>query len=266
MLFVRALRQTTSALPCTAGVSIRHVPVISAPGSLLVRFATTPAGTSPTSKAEASVNPLFEAALADATKAEGGASVTGDGTGTAPTGARTTKAIATFSTGTFGVSPKKLLLLARLIKGMSLEEAEKQMTFSKKRAADRVRAMLHRAAAAVSHNYAQDPKDFVIKESWTGKGNRQARMLIHGRARFGKMHRPSAHLKIRLMKRNPDPTQEEKEFATLARLFKRHNLFVPLRDDQPVRLTEPVWSRKPWKYVTSTRWTDPKNALARYAR
>ncbi|TPX62604.1 hypothetical protein PhCBS80983_g00344 [Powellomyces hirtus] len=174
------------------------------------------------------------------------------------------KGIPTFSTGDFRVSPRKLVHLARLIRGMPLEEAEVQMQMSKKRPADRVRAMLHRTAASLKHNYAEDPKTFVVQQAWVGKGVYLKRLKIHGRARFGIMHRPAAHLKIVVAKKKLDQTKEEKEFDRLVRMFRKHSLYVTMRNDRPVRSLHPPWSSKPWKYVTSKKWMSPDNALAKY--
>ncbi|KAJ3012932.1 54S ribosomal protein L22, mitochondrial [Thoreauomyces humboldtii] len=176
---------------------------------------------------------------------------------------RPTNPIPTFTTGDFRVSPRKLLHLARLIRGMSLSEATTQMLMSKKRPADRVRAMLHRAAAALRHNYKEDPGTFVVKEAWVGKGTYLKRLKIHGRARFGIMHHPAAHVKVVLEKRNLEMTKEEREFERLVKMFRRSKLYVSMKDDRPVKQLHPVWSSKPWKYVTSSRWVSPDNALAK---
>ncbi|KND04872.1 uncharacterized protein SPPG_00570 [Spizellomyces punctatus DAOM BR117] len=247
------------------------LPVVPAPSGLgrpaacarraTLRFSsTTPAAPKP----QAAASSLFQAAKEDAESTGAVSGTTSSEDATVPTPSKATdKAIPTFTTGDFRVSPRKLLHLARLIRGMPLLEAEVQMKMSKKRPADRVRAMLHRAASALQHNYGKDPKSYIVQQAWVGKGTYLKRLKIHGKARFGVMHRPAGHVKIILAEKKMDKTKQEKDFDKLVDMFKRHNLYIPLRDSEPVRFLHPPWSRKPWKYVTSPKWVDPKNALAR---
>ncbi|KAI9103243.1 ribosomal protein L22/L17 [Phlyctochytrium arcticum] len=213
---------------------------------------------------EATASSLFESAKQDAQKRAIGPSPPGDSaTPTNLSAPKTLKPIPTFSTAKLRVSHRKLNHLSRLISGMSLEEAHVQMKMSKKRPADRVRALLNRAKAALEHNYCRDPTKYVIEQAWVGKGTYLKRMKIHGRGRFGIMHRPASHLKIILAERPRPQTKEDKDFAQLVKSFRKHSLYVPLPDTQPIRFSHPPWSTKPWKYVSSKKWLSPKNALAK---
>lgn len=166
-----------------------------------------------------------------------------------------------FSTGEFRSSYKKVNHLTRLIQNMSLKDAKIQMDFNLRKPAVYISKMLHRVMANLSHNYKLDPADYYLKKVWVGKGVYQKRLNFHGRGRFGIMHHPKAHVKIELGKRKPNPTQEEKDFNTLCWSFKRRGLFMQIKDSRPVRVTQPVWSKKPWKYIRSPKWTTPDNAL-----
>lgn len=178
--------------------------------------------------------------------------------------------IPTFTTGNMKTSPKKLTLLARLIKGMTIKEAEAQMKMSiKKRGLD-IYHMLRRARSVLSHNYGQDPTQFYIKQAWVGKGTYLKRIKIHGRGRTGRMTRPSAHIKVILAKKDlhPEGMTEKKalEFKKLIRVFKRNKLFDTIKDSKPVYNPHLPWSKKPWKYITSPKWIESRNALMNYSK
>jgi ribosomal protein L22 len=172
----------------------------------------------------------------------------------------TNKAIPYFSTGNLKTSPFKLNHLAKLIHGMSLQEASLQMKMVIKKRGKDVGEMLHRAGCALEHNYGKSRKDYYIKRAWVGKGVFLKRLRIHGRGRTGRMTRPTAHLKIELVEKG-SMTPEAVEMRKLVRLFKKDRLFVSLKDKQPVLPVNPVWSTKSWKYITSKKWIEPQNAL-----
>ena len=166
-----------------------------------------------------------------------------------------------FSTGNFRGSYKKVNHLTRLIQNMSLKQAKIQMDFNPRRPALHISKMLHRVIATLGHNYNLDPNNYYLKQAIVGKGVYRKKINFHGRGRFGIMHNPKSHVKIVLGERNPNPTREEKDFETLVQSFKKRQLFIPLKDTKPVQFTQPVWSKKPWKYIQSPKWTSPDNAL-----
>jgi ribosomal protein L22 len=195
----------------------------------------------------ASASSLIDAAIQDAVKSS----------------QITSKPIPYFSTGNLKVSPFKLNHLARLIRGMSLAEAGLQMKMVMKKRGKDVEQMLHRAGCALEHNYGKSRADYYIRRAWVGKGVYLKRIRIHGRGRTGRMTRPTAHLKIELAEKE-SMTKEAIEMRKLVRLFKKNRLFVSLKDKQPVLPANPIWSSKPWKYITSEKWIEPHNALKKH--
>jgi mRNA deadenylase 3'-5' endonuclease subunit Ccr4 len=157
------------------------------------------------------------------------------------------------------VSPQKLNHLARLIRGMSLDEAEQQMAMILKKRGKDVKDLIVRVGHVLSHNYGKNKDDFIIKQAWVGKGVFLKRLWIHGRGRTGRMTRPTAHLKIMLGQKISQDSKSI-ELQKLVKQFKRHRLFVSLKDKQPIRPAYPIWSSKPWKYVTSPKWIESSNA------
>ncbi|KAI8912457.1 ribosomal protein L22/L17 [Gorgonomyces haynaldii] len=191
------------------------------------------------------VSPLFQAALKDAKPQEARQVI-----------------LPTFQTSNMHVSPQKLNHLARMINDMSLTEAKRQMRFTPKRRGVNVYNLLSRVSHVLKHNYSKEPEHYFIKRAWVGKGKFEKRIRIHGRGRFGNVTRPRAHLKIQVEERLPE-TKEQVEFKKLVKAFKRHNLFVTMQDTKPLMPQQPIWSSKPYKYITSKKWMDPKNALKR---
>ena len=167
----------------------------------------------------------------------------------------------TFTTGRFKGSHRKVNHLTRLIQGMSLQEAHTQMSMNLKRPAENVRKMLHRVMAALRHNYNLDPARYYIQRAWVGKESHRKAINIHGRGRMGIITHPFSHVKIALGERDPNPSKEDKEVAQLVQIFRRTKPFVHLEETRPLQFAHPVWSRKPWKYVTSPKWIDSSNAL-----
>ena len=144
------------------------------------------------------------------------------------------------------------------------------MEFSPKRAAVKVKSMLHRAGCAIEHNYNGDRSAWRVKQCWVGKGKYLKRVKLHARGKFGIMHHPSSHVKVLLEEIPPhimNETHEEslkrKEFEQIYKLLRRHKLYVPLPERQPLRFLHPVWSSKPYKYITSPKWTDSNVILRR---
>jgi ribosomal protein L22 len=167
----------------------------------------------------------------------------------------------TFTTGRFKGSHRKVNHLTRLIQGMSLQEAHTQMSMNLKRPAENVVKMLHRVMAALRHNYNLDPARYYIQRAWVGKESHRKAINIHGRGRMGIITHPYSHVKITLGERDPNPSKEDKEVAQLAQIFRRTKPFIPLNETRPLQFAHPVWSSKPWKYVTSPKWIDSENAL-----
>ncbi|KAJ1339341.1 MOB kinase activator 1B [Batrachochytrium salamandrivorans] len=66
---------------------------------------------------------------------------------------------------------------------------------------------------------------------------------------------------IKLGPRMPEGTAKDKELRIIANILRRKKLYISLEDSKPIQRLHPPWSRKPWKYVTSPRWTNPDRIL-----
>jgi large subunit ribosomal protein L22 len=79
------------------------------------------------------------------------------------------------------VSPRKLNLVAQQIRGLKVERALNELTFSRKRIAGAVKKALQSAIANAENNHDLDVDDLVVKEASVGKNLVMKR--FHPRAR-----------------------------------------------------------------------------------
>ncbi|OQR98787.1 hypothetical protein ACHHYP_07842 [Achlya hypogyna] len=101
------------------------------------------------------------------------------------------------------VSPRKLSLLAQQIRGLPVEEALTQMTFSPKRKAAIVKKTVQNAINLADINYGIEPTNLKVAEAFVNKGLFLKRLKIMGRGRAGIKHRPHSHLTIVLKEFEP---------------------------------------------------------------
>src|SRR5215470_6674211 len=83
------------------------------------------------------------------------------------------------------VSPRKLNLLAQLIRGKTAEAALAQLKFSPKRIAEEVRLVLESAIANAENNHQLDVDQLIVAEAYVGKGIVMKRWSPRARGRVG---------------------------------------------------------------------------------
>ena len=97
---------------------------------------------------------------------------------------------------TIRVSPRKLNLVAALIRGKKVASALADLEFSRKRIAKDVRKCLESAIANAENNHDLDVDDFVVAEAHVGKSIVIKRFAARGRGRMGRILKPFSHLTI----------------------------------------------------------------------
>lgn len=82
------------------------------------------------------------------------------------------------------ISPKKVRLLTNLLRGLSVAQAESQLSVAEKSSAEALRKLLKSAIANAKHNHQLDEKDLVVKECLTNEGPKLKRYTpkAYGRA------------------------------------------------------------------------------------
>lgn len=97
------------------------------------------------------------------------------------------------------ISPRKLNLVASFIRGMKVQNALAQLTFSHKRIATQVKKCLLSAIANAENNHGiEDIDNLVVSEAVVGKAIVMKRMMPRGRGKTSGIKKFFSHLYITL--------------------------------------------------------------------
>lgn len=103
------------------------------------------------------------------------------------------------------VSPRKLNLVAGLIRNKPASQAVATLTFSKRRIAQEVKKTLESAIANAENNHQLDVDQLVVKTAEVGKSIVMRRFHVRGRGRSARVEKFFSHLKIVVAERAPQP-------------------------------------------------------------
>jgi large subunit ribosomal protein L22 len=106
------------------------------------------------------------------------------------------------------VSPRKLNLVAGLIRNKPAQQAVATLTFSKRRIAHAVRKALESAIANAENNHQLDVDQLVVTRAEVGRSMVMKRFHARGRGRSARVEKWFSHLKIVVAER--DETVEKK--------------------------------------------------------
>ena len=93
-------------------------------------------------------------------------------------------------------SPQKLNLVAQSIRGKKVEDALRELTFSKRRIAGDVKKLLESAIANAENNHQLDVDQLVVAEATVGKSFVMKRFRPRARGRVGKILKPFSRMTI----------------------------------------------------------------------
>jgi large subunit ribosomal protein L22 len=105
-------------------------------------------------------------------------------------------------------SPRKLNLVAELIRGMDASKALAELTFSKRRIAVQVRKVLQAAIANAENNHQLDVDRLYVAEAHVGRAFQMRRWHARGRGRSAGIVKPFSHLTVIVRER--EAAQPEK--------------------------------------------------------
>jgi large subunit ribosomal protein L22 len=94
------------------------------------------------------------------------------------------------------VSPRKLNLMAQMIRGKSAEAALAALSFSPRRIAVEVKTVLESAIANAENNHQLDVDQLVVAEAYVGKSLLMKRFHARARGRAGAIQKPFSNLTI----------------------------------------------------------------------
>src|SRR6201997_532966 len=105
------------------------------------------------------------------------------------------------------VSPRKLNLVAGLIRNLPAQQAVATLTFSKRRIAQQVRKALESAIANAENNHQLDVDRLVVSRAEVGKSVVMRRFHARGRGKAARVEKWFSHLKI-VVAEQAQPGQE----------------------------------------------------------
>ncbi len=108
------------------------------------------------------------------------------------------------------ISPRKLNLVAGLIRNKPASQAVATLTFSKRRIAHAVRKTLESAIANAENNHQLDVDQLVVARAEVGRSIVMRRFHARGRGRAARIEKWFSHLKIVVAEREEAPAAEGK--------------------------------------------------------
>ena len=111
------------------------------------------------------------------------------------------------------VSPRKLSLVAGLIRGRSAQDAVATLTFSKRRIAQTVKKTLESAIANAENNHQLDVDRLVVSRVEVGRSVVMKRFHARGRGRSSRIEKWFSHLTIVVAEQIADAPAPQQEAA-----------------------------------------------------
>lgn len=134
-------------------------------------------------------------------------------------------------------SPHKLNLVARLIRGLSVEEAHRQLTGVLKKHRVDVSQCIS-AAVTNARSFGLDEERLVVSKAFVNKGKYLKRLRPwHGKGRFGIEHKKYTHLSVEVR----ELSDEQWEAQVLPQY-----IHMQYRSDKKSGITVPDDLVKPW--------------------
>ena len=107
-------------------------------------------------------------------------------------------------------SPRKLTLLAQMIRGKKVGTALADLAFSRKRIAEDVRKCVMSAVANAENNHKLDVNDLIVSEAYVGKNLTIRRFHARGRGRMSPIEKPFSQLTV-VVKAQQEATATEED-------------------------------------------------------
>jgi len=102
------------------------------------------------------------------------------------------------------VSPRKLNLVAGLIRGKPVDTALADLEFSRKRIAQDVKKCVMSAVANAENNHGLDVNELVVSEAFVGKNLIMRRFAARGRGRASSIVKPFAQITVIVRQRSEE--------------------------------------------------------------
>lgn len=94
------------------------------------------------------------------------------------------------------MAPRKTRLLVALVRGMNIDAARAQLSFSKKQSSTPILKVLNSAVANATTNLKLDPKDLVVTKAWVDEGPSFFRYTPKAQGRATPIRHRMSHITI----------------------------------------------------------------------
>ncbi|MFA5742526.1 MAG: 50S ribosomal protein L22 [Candidatus Paceibacterota bacterium] len=94
------------------------------------------------------------------------------------------------------ISPRKARLVADLVRGKSVEQAQGILNFTIKRAANPILKLLNSAAANAKNNFHLDPKNMYVARIFVNEGATYKRVMPRARGTANQIHKKTCHIDL----------------------------------------------------------------------
>lgn len=122
------------------------------------------------------------------------------------------------------ISPRKVRLVADLMRGRSVDEAEKVLKFTMKRSADPLLKLLNSAIANAENNFGMKRDGLYIAEIKVDGGPILKRFMPRARGSVSSIHKKTSHISIML---------KDKEGKEVERKGKRVRIKKVYQEEKP---------------------------------
>jgi large subunit ribosomal protein L22 len=139
------------------------------------------------------------------------------------------------------IAPRKVRLLADLIRGMNVAEALVQLKFSKKHAAKNMMTLLRSAVANAEHNNNIDINTLVVKESYVNGGPILYRWMPRAFGRATKIRKRTSHVTIvvegeeKVSKKPAKAKKEKKDEKDVAKKESKKDEIKDVKKEKTVK-------------------------------
>jgi large subunit ribosomal protein L22 len=96
------------------------------------------------------------------------------------------------------ISPQKVRLLAKKMKGLNIQKALDELTFSKKKCSFFIKKILNSAIANAEHNDGKDIDDLIIKSIIVNEAPSLKRIKARAKGKANRITKRNSHISIEL--------------------------------------------------------------------
>jgi len=131
------------------------------------------------------------------------------------------------------IAPRKVRLVADLIRGKSADEAEDILEWTRKKAAKPLKKLLKSATAAAEHNFQKERSNLYISKITVDEGPTLKRSRFRGFGRIFPIMKRTSHVTLVLDEIEPEKkTKKAKKVARAKEEKKKRKLEKP-REEKP---------------------------------